>query len=64
MKKANKPEGMNKVGIDQVVLGRDWPYDMGLDSPVEWVNGMNSLTAEEKTAIISDNPARLLGMSV
>ena len=45
-------------------LGSDWHYDMGLDSPVEWVNGMNSLTAEEKTAIISDNPARLLGMSV
>ena len=54
---------IDTVGIDQVVLGSDWPYDMGLDSPVEWVNSMNSLTAQEKTAIISDNPARLLGMS-
>ena len=52
------------LGIDRVVLNSDWPYDMGPDSPVEWVNGMNSLTAREKTAIISDNPARLLGMSV
>ena len=54
---------IDTVGTDQVVLGSDWPYDMGLDSPVEWVNGMNSLTAQEKTPIISDNPARLLGMS-
>ena len=55
---------IDTVGIDQVVLGSDWPYDMGLDSPVDWVNSMNSLTAVEKTAIISENPARLLGMTI
>ena len=42
-----------------MVLGSDWPYDMGLDSPVEWVKSMKSLTAEEKAAIISDNPAKV-----
>ncbi len=51
---------INTVGADRVVLGTDWPADMGIDSPVEWVNGLKSLTREEKDAILWKNLERLL----
>ena len=35
---------------------------MILDDAVNWINGLPSLTAEEKDAILSQNPARLLGL--
>jgi aminocarboxymuconate-semialdehyde decarboxylase len=30
---------IDAVGIDRVVFGTDWPYDMALDWPVAWVLG-------------------------
>jgi aminocarboxymuconate-semialdehyde decarboxylase len=53
---------IDMVGIDQVVLGTDYPAPMFLDDPVNWINGLGSLTSEEKKAILEDNPARLLGI--
>jgi len=53
---------IDTAGIDRVVLGSDWPYEMGFDSPVEWVNSLVTLTAEEKTAILGDNLEKLLGL--
>jgi predicted TIM-barrel fold metal-dependent hydrolase len=35
---------------------------MFLDDPVNWINGLGSLTDAEKKAILEDNPARLLGI--
>ena len=46
---------INTAGIDRVFLGSDWPYDMGFDSPVEWVNNLTSLTQDEKEAILWKN---------
>ena len=53
---------IDMVGIDQVVLGTDYPAPMFLDDPVNWINGLGSLTPAEKKAILEDNPARLLGV--
>ncbi len=53
---------IDTVGVGQVVMGSDWPFDMGVDSPVEWLNGMSSLTQAEKDAIITTNLAELLGI--
>ncbi len=53
---------IDMVGIDQVVLGTDYPAPMFLDDPVNWINGLASLSADEKKAILEDNPARLLGL--
>lgn len=53
---------IDTVGIDRVLMGSDWPFDMAVDSPVEWLNGMGSLTQLEKEAIISTNLADLLGL--
>jgi aminocarboxymuconate-semialdehyde decarboxylase len=53
---------IDQVGIDQVVFGTDYPAPMIIDDAVNWVNGLASLTAEEKEAILWRNPARLLGL--
>ena len=53
---------IDTAGVDRVVLGSDWPYDMGIESPVEWVNSLESLTQEEKEAILWKNLEKLLGI--
>ena len=53
---------IDTVGIGKVVLGSDWPYDMGIDSPVEWVNSLESLTQDAKEAILWKNLESLLGI--
>jgi aminocarboxymuconate-semialdehyde decarboxylase len=53
---------IDMVGVEQVVLGTDYPAPMFLDDPVNWINGLASLSDAEKKAILEDNPARLLGL--
>jgi aminocarboxymuconate-semialdehyde decarboxylase len=53
---------IDSVGVDRVVFGTDWPYDMALDWPVAWILGMTSLTQEEKEAILWKNLENLLGL--
>ncbi len=50
------------VGIDRVVFGTDWPFDMAVDWPVSWVLSMESLTQDEKEAILCKNLETLLGI--
>ena len=50
------------VGIDRVVFGTDWPFDMALDWPVSWILGLESLTMEEKEAILYRNLEKLLNL--
>ncbi len=47
------------AGIDRIVFGTDWPFDMAIDGPVNWVRGMSRLTDDEKDAILGGNIARL-----
>jgi len=53
---------IDTVGVDRVVFGTDWPYDMALDWPVSWILAMETLTQEEKDAILWKNLAALLGL--
>ena len=53
---------VDTVGIDRVVFGTDYPAPMVITDAVHWINGLASLTAAEKAAILSGNPARLIGM--
>ena len=53
---------IDTVGADRVVFGTDWPYDMALDWPVSWILAMESLTQEEKDAILWRNLERLLNI--
>jgi len=53
---------IDTVGIDRVVFGTDWPADMAIDWPVAWVLSLESLTPEEKEAILYKNLEQLLGL--
>jgi aminocarboxymuconate-semialdehyde decarboxylase len=53
---------IDRVGVERVVFGTDWPYDMALDWPVAWILGMKTLTQDEKDAILGKNLERLLGI--
>ena len=53
---------IDRVGAERVLLGSDWPFDMGVDSPVEWINSLESLTQDEKELILWKNLERLLGV--
>lgn len=46
----------------RVVFGTDWPFDMDFDWPVSWVLGLESITQEEKEAILWKNLEGLLGI--
>jgi aminocarboxymuconate-semialdehyde decarboxylase len=51
---------IDQVGIDRVVLGSDWPFVPWHPSPVTWVQGLASLTADEKERILWRNLESLL----
>jgi aminocarboxymuconate-semialdehyde decarboxylase len=53
---------LDEVGADRVVLGSDWPFVPWHPSPVTWVQGLASLSAEEKERILWRNLETLLGL--
>lgn len=53
---------IDSVGIDRVVLGSDYPFVPWEPSPAGWVQGLESLTQEEKDRILWKNLEELLGM--
>jgi aminocarboxymuconate-semialdehyde decarboxylase len=46
-----------------VVLGTDYPYDMGMEHPVDFIGGTPGISASDKARIMGGNAARLLGIS-
>ncbi|MEK7806283.1 MAG: amidohydrolase family protein [Chloroflexota bacterium] len=53
---------IDTVGVDRVVFGTDWPFDMAADWPVSWLLGLQSLTQDEKEAILWKNLQKLLNV--
>ena len=53
---------VDKVGADRILMGSDFPFDMGLDSPAAWVDGATNLSANEKDMILGANAVRVLGL--
>jgi aminocarboxymuconate-semialdehyde decarboxylase len=53
---------VNLYGADHVVIGTDYPYDMGYYKPVDFVEGAK-LTRSEKDEILGGNAAKLLGLT-
>ena len=49
-------------GAGHVVIGTDYPYDMGYYKPVDFVERTRALTRAQKDAIIGGNAAKLLGL--
>jgi aminocarboxymuconate-semialdehyde decarboxylase len=55
---------VDTVGADHVVLGSDYPADMGEPYPVGFVESCASLSEVEKIAILGGNAAKLFGIKV
>lgn len=51
---------VQQMGSDRVVIGTDYPYDMGDPGTVALVADSASLSEEDKAAILGGNAARLL----
>lgn len=53
---------INSVGVDQVVVGTDYPFDMGAYDIHALVEELTEVTQEEREKILSHNAKRLLGL--
>jgi aminocarboxymuconate-semialdehyde decarboxylase len=51
---------IKKYGADHIVLGTDYPYDMGDYAPLDLVGKVEGLSAADKAAVIGGTAARLL----
>ena len=49
-------------GVDHLLLGTDYPYDMGHYDPLGAIGAVKKLKAAERDAIAGGNAARLLGI--
>ncbi len=49
------------AGIGQLVLGSDYPADMGQPDPVDFIRSHPDLSTEQQWKILSENLTRLLG---
>jgi aminocarboxymuconate-semialdehyde decarboxylase len=54
---------IERFGADHVLLGTDYPYDMGVENPVGFINKVKKLGSKEKNKILGANAARLLGIT-
>ena len=52
-----------QVGAEQVMMGTDYPLDMGVEDPLARIEAVHELSAEEKLAIRGGNAARVLNLS-
>jgi aminocarboxymuconate-semialdehyde decarboxylase len=51
---------VERFGADHVVLGTDYPYDMAMEHPVDFIGGTPGLSSKEKSEIMGGTAARLL----
>ncbi|HEY6905182.1 MAG TPA: amidohydrolase family protein [Candidatus Acidoferrales bacterium] len=60
------PEGLRhlieEVGVTQVMLGTDYPFDMGAYEPEKLIAEVPGLTERDRERILGGNAARLLGL--
>jgi aminocarboxymuconate-semialdehyde decarboxylase len=54
---------IDRYGADHVLLGTDYPYDMGDDDPLATVGGVAGLSQDQIDLITGGNAARLLGLA-
>jgi aminocarboxymuconate-semialdehyde decarboxylase len=54
---------LDQVGADRVVLGSDWPFVPWHPSPVTWLQGLETISQDEKDRMLWLNLEALLGLS-
>jgi aminocarboxymuconate-semialdehyde decarboxylase len=55
---------VQQYGADHVVMGTDYPADMGEIDPIGFIESAPNLTLEDRAAILGGNAARLLGINL
>jgi len=50
------------VGVDKILLGTDYPYDMGEYDPIGHIASVESLSPSDVAAIAGGNAKRLFGL--
>jgi aminocarboxymuconate-semialdehyde decarboxylase len=53
---------IRQAGPSQIVLGTDFPFDMGVDDPVARLDLITALSGADRAAIYGGNAAKLLGI--
>jgi aminocarboxymuconate-semialdehyde decarboxylase len=53
---------ISRYGADHVVLGTDYPYDMGEEDPLGLIESVKRLKRSDKDMIMGGNAARLLNI--
>ena len=51
---------VERFGADHVLLGTDYPYDMGVEDPVGFIGKVSGLSSTKRNQIMGGNAARLL----
>ncbi|MQA84135.1 MAG: amidohydrolase family protein [Streptosporangiales bacterium] len=51
------------AGADRILLGTDYPFDMGVGDPLSRLDAMADLSPEDRSAIAGGNAARLLDLT-
>jgi aminocarboxymuconate-semialdehyde decarboxylase len=51
------------VGVDRVMLGTDYPFDMSETDPIGLVSATEGLSDDERAAITGGNAARVFGLT-
>jgi aminocarboxymuconate-semialdehyde decarboxylase len=51
---------VKRFGADHVLLGTDYPYDMMMEHPVDFIGGTSGISAADKNLVMGGNAARLL----
>jgi aminocarboxymuconate-semialdehyde decarboxylase len=55
---------IDQVGSSQIVVGTDYPFDMGSYDVLELIAAVDGLSDAERVAILSGNAAALLGLEL
>ncbi|HXV72863.1 MAG TPA: amidohydrolase family protein [Acidimicrobiia bacterium] len=53
---------IDKYGADRVLLGTDYPYDMGETDPLGLIGDVEGLSDDERSLITGGNATRILGL--
>ena len=48
------------VGADRILVGSDYCFDIAYEEPIRFLNGVKSLTVEQRQQIVWDNAVKLL----
>jgi aminocarboxymuconate-semialdehyde decarboxylase len=51
-------------GADHILMGTDYPFDMGEVDPIGFVEGAKKLSEGDKRAVLGHNAARLLNIPI